>query len=71
MEVDLRNVGNEADCENMKEVASRVGVEVVCTDEDTKELRKEHAYDLSNTSDCENMKEIVSKVGVQVVCDED
>lgn len=71
MEVDLRNIGNEKDCENMKEIASKVGVQVVCTDEDEQALQRENAYDLSGSEECENMKEIVSKVGVQVVCDDE
>lgn len=71
MEVDLRNIGNQEDCENMKKVASRAGVQVVCNDEDEKELAREGALDLSGAQDCENMKTVASKVGLQVVCDDD
>ncbi len=71
MEVDLRNVGNEDDCEDMKEVASKVGVQVVCNDEDEKGLQSETGINLSDSPECDNMKEVASKVGVQVVCDDD
>lgn len=71
MEVDLRNVGNKDDCKNMKEVASKVGVQVVCDDEDKKILQNESGIDLSENEECDNIKEVASKIGVQVVCDDD
>lgn len=71
MDVDLRNIGNEDDCKDMKEVASKVGVQVVCNDEDEKTLHKETGINLSDSPECDNMKEVASKVGVQVVCDDD
>lgn len=54
-----------------EKVASRAGVQVVCSDEDEKELAREGALDLSGAQDCENMKTVASKVGMQVVCDDD
>lgn len=71
MEVDLRGIGDPEDCENMKEVASKVGTQVICDDEDEKELARAGAYDFSDVEDCENIQTVASKVGVQVVCDDE
>lgn len=71
MEMDLRGIGDPEDCENVKKVASRVGTQVVCTDEDAKEIERQGAYDLSDSEECENIKRVTSKLGVQVVCDDE
>lgn len=71
MEVDLRGIGSLEDCENAKRVASKIGTQVVCTDEDADELEHQGAYDLSDSEECENIKRVTSKLGVQVVCDDE
>lgn len=71
MEVDLRGIGDPDDCENMKEVASKVGTQVICDDDDAKEIERAGAYDFSENEECDNIKTVASKVGVQVVCDDD
>ena len=66
------NLEGQANCEDMKKVVSKFGVQVVCNEEDRKELEKEKAdIVLPGGEDCENMKEVVSKHGVTVVCDEE
>ena len=64
MEIDARKLGiPEENCEQMK----KVGVQVVCSEDDV----EENGINLSGTENCENIKETVSKYGVAVVCDED
>ena len=60
-------------CEDMKEVASKVGVQVVCNDEDEKAYEDALAFHVHAPDDeaCENTKEVFSKVGMQVVCDDE
>ena len=68
MEIDARKLGiPEENCEQMKTVATKVGVQVVCSEED----EDKSGIDLSGTENCEYIKETVSKYGVAVVCDED
>ena len=67
MEIDARKLGiPEENCEQMKTVASKVGVQVVCSEDDVEE-----GINLSAIENCENIKKTVSKYGVAVVCDED
>ena len=66
--MDGRALGKEG-CENVKEVASKFGVTVVC---DEKEEEKVNADIIMPASEqCENIKTVASKVGVAVVCDEE
>lgn len=66
------NLQGQENCEDMKKVVSKFGVQVVCNEEDKKELERINAdVVLPGGEDCENMKEIVSKHGVTVVCDEE
>ena len=68
MEIDARKLGiPEENCEQMKTVASKVGVQVVCSEDDVEET----GINLSAAENCENIKETVSKYGVAVVCDEE
>lgn len=71
MDVDLRHIASDEDCEDIKEVASKVGVQVVCSDEDEKKVHEEGSIHLDNTSECDNIRTVASKVGVQVVCDDE
>lgn len=65
--MDARFLGEEQ-CNNVKKVASKYGVTVIC---DEKEEEKTKAdIILPADSNCENMKTIGSKVGITVVCDE-
>ena len=66
-EVDLRNLVDDEYCEDMKEVASKAGVTVVCNDDDI----EEEGVRVPNFDGCENMKETASRFGVQVVCDDE
>ena len=66
--MDGRALGKEG-CENVKEVASKFGMTVVC---DEKEEERLHADVILPASEqCENMKTVASKVGVTVFCDEE
>ena len=66
------NLEGQENCEDMKKVVSKFGVQVVCNEEDKKELEKANAdVVLPAGEECENMKEVVSKHGVSVVCDEE
>lgn len=68
MEIDARKLGiDEENCEQMQTVASKVGIQVVCSEDDVEET----GINMSNFEDCENIKETSSKYGVTVVCDED
>lgn len=69
--MDGRALGKET-CENVKEVASKYGVQVVCDEKDQKEAEKAAAdVVLPAGEGCDNAKEVASKVGVVVVCDEE
>ncbi len=72
MEIDARILG-EADkenCDHVKEAVSKYGVQLVCDDEDEKELHKPDLV-LPESDGCENIKKVASKVGYQVVCDDE
>ena len=52
MEIDARKLGiPEENCEQMKTVATKVGVQVVCSEED----EDKSGIDLSGTENCENI----------------
>lgn len=69
--MDGRMLGDET-CQNVKEVASKFGMQVVCDEKDEKEAEKAAAdVVLPGGEMCENAKEVASKVGVVVVCDEE
>ena len=65
--VDLRNFVTEDYCEDVKEVASKVGVTVVCDDEDD----NQEGIHVQNFDGCDNMVETAYKFGVSVVCDDE
>lgn len=66
--MDARFLGDEQ-CKNVKNIASKYGVTVVC---DEKEEEKRNAdIILPASKQCENMKTIASKIGVTIVCDEE
>ncbi len=67
MNMDARFLGEEQ-CENVKEVASKFGMTVVCSDED--EVKEKADIIMPASETCENMKEVSSKFGVTVVCEE-
>ena len=70
--VDLRGFGTEESCEDVREVASRIGVQVVCNDEEEPEKTPEaDAMHLKDDEYCEETKEVASRFGVQVVCDDE
>lgn len=73
IDLDLRNVMDSDDCDNVKKVASKIGTEVVCDDDDVEpEKASPNTYDFSEVEDCENINEIATKhIGVQVVCDDE
>jgi len=69
--MDGRVLGDEA-CKNVKEVASKYGMQIICDEKDEKEMEKAAAdVVLPAGEDCENAKTVASKVGVVVVCDEE
>jgi hypothetical protein len=70
-QVDLRGIGSDEHCEDIKEVASKVGVQVVCNDEDATEQENENALHLPDSEGCADTKEVASRFGVQVVCDDE
>lgn len=67
MFVDGRTLDNEQ-CEQTKEVVSKFGVTVVCSEDEAKASAD---FVLPAGEDCENIKEVVSKIGKTVVCDEE
>ena len=69
MGIDGKFLGEEQ-CENVKEVASKYGVTVVCNEDDEKEKLTADIV-MPASEHCENMKTVASKVGVTVVCDEE
>ena len=66
--MDGRALGKEG-CENVKEVASKFGVTVVCDEKDEEKVNADIIMPASEQ--CENIKTVASKVGVAVVCDEE
>lgn len=70
-EVDLRGIGSDEDCKDIKKVASKVGVQVVCNDEDAEEQENANALHIPDSEGCEDTKKVASRYGVQVVCDDD
>ena len=66
--MDGRALGKEG-CENVKEVASKFGVTVVCDEKDEEKVNADIVMPASEQ--CENIKTVASKVGVAVVCDEE
>lgn len=61
-------------CDDMKEIASKVGIQVVCNDEDEKEYERDLSVEIhaGKDEDCEKHKEVVSaRAGVQIVCDDE
>lgn len=58
------------DCEKVKKVVSKYGVQVVCNEEDEKELEQPDMV-LPAGEGCENVKKVASKMGYQIVCDEE
>ena len=69
--VDLRDFVEDEYCEDVKEVASKVGVQVVCNDEDDKAETDKNAIHVQDFDGCDNVVETASKFGVQVVCDDE
>ncbi|MDO4280688.1 MAG: hypothetical protein Q4C56_03570 [Peptococcaceae bacterium] len=73
-QVDLRNLVEDEYCQDVKEVATKVGVTVVCDDEDVEAQKKEdekNAIHMQDFEGCDNVKETASRFGVQVVCDDE
>lgn len=72
MEIDGKEFGfaDEEQCKKVKKVASHYGVQVVCDEEDEKELHKPDLV-LPAGDGCENVKKVASKIGYQVVCDDE
>ncbi len=66
--VDLRNFVEDEYCQDVKEVATKVGVTVVCDDDDVEDKEGLHVH---NFDGCDNMQETASKFGVSVVCDDE
>lgn len=64
------NLEGQENCEQMKKVISKYGVQVVCSEEDKKELLAPDLV-LPAGEGCENVKKVASKVGYTVVCDEE
>ena len=69
--VDLRDFVEDEYCEYVKEVASKVGVQVVCNDEDSEAADDKNAIHVQDFDGCDNVVETASKFGVQVVCDDE
>lgn len=69
--VDLRDFVEDEYCEDVKEVASKVGVQVVCNDEDSDAADDKNAIHVQDFEGCDNVVETASKFGVQVVCDDE
>lgn len=69
--VDLRDFVDDDYCEDVKEVASKVGVQVVCNDEDSLAEDDKSAIHVQDFDGCDNVVETASKFGVQVVCDDE
>jgi hypothetical protein len=69
--LDLRGIAEEDKCENAKEVASRVGIQVLCNDEDAMDAENpDDAIHVPDYDGCENTVKVASKLGVQIVCDD-
>lgn len=64
--MDGRALGQEQ-CENMKKIVSKYGVNIVCNEED---LVEKPNFVMPASESCENMKEATSKYGVKIVCEE-
>ena len=61
----------EEQCGNIKTIASKYGVTVVCNEEDERNKEREFASVILPASEqCEKMKTVASKVGMTVLCDE-
>lgn len=67
--IDLRGVSDENKCEDAREVASKVGIQIVCNDEESDD--NAGAIHVPNYDGCTETKEVASKFGVQVVCDDE
>ena len=57
------------DCEHAKEVTSKYGIQIVCSEEDAEENQMN--LHLPADDHCENSKEVASKYGIQIICDEE
>lgn len=64
------DVLSEEECEKVRHVVSRYGVQMVCNEEEEAE---QNAPDLvlPESKGCENIKKVASKIGYQVVCEEE
>lgn len=67
--IDLRGFSDEEKCENAKEVASKVGIQIICSDED-EQVETNPTLHVPDHDGCENKKELASRFGVQVVCED-
>ena len=72
--IDLRNVSDKEKCKDAKEVASKVGIQIICDDDDATEnfgQKKTSVLYVPDYEDCDKKSEVASRFGVQVVCDDD
>ena len=58
--VDLRDFVEDEYCEDVKEVASKVGVQVVCNDEDSEAADDKNAIHVQDFDGCDNVVETAS-----------
>ena len=70
-EIELEDATENMGAQVVKEVASKVGVQVVCNDEDNAEEDAKNAIHVQDFDGCDNVVETASKFGVQVVCDDE
>ncbi len=60
---------NLEECEQTKKVASKFGIQVVCSEEELDENQPQ--LHVPEGEECENSKKVATKYGVQVICDEE
>ena len=70
-DIELEDATENMGAQVVKEVASKVGVQVVCNDEDSEAADDKSAIHVQDFDGCDNVVETASKFGVQVVCDDE
>lgn len=69
--IDLRGISDEEKCEDAREVASKVGIQIVCNDEENDLEKTEKVVHVPDYDGCEDARVVASKFNVQVVCDDE
>lgn len=69
--IDLRGISDEEKCEDAREVASKVGIQIVCNDEENDLEKMGKVVHVPDYDGCEDARVVASKFNVQVVCDDE